>query len=123
MPSAGSTLRRRYANGKQRKRSFPKLKGTDPEKCAEAFDAQRATDEARGEWIDPRIGKTPLNEYAPTWMKSRLRKRGTSDTYELHLRNHILPALGSLPGGLAAIKLSAWLSTASTWHPRQHRPC
>src|SRR5215472_10738295 len=75
-------VRWRDENGKQRKRSFPKLKGIDPEKCAEASDVQRAADEARGEWIDPRIGKTPLNEYAPTWMKSRLHKRGTSDTYE-----------------------------------------
>jgi integrase len=35
-------------------------------------------------------------------MKSRLHKPGTADTYELHLRNHIAPALGSL--SLAAIR-------------------
>jgi hypothetical protein len=40
-------------SGDQCKRSFPKLKGKNPEKCAEAFDAQRTADEARGEWIDP----------------------------------------------------------------------
>lgn len=97
-------VRWRDETGNQCKRSFPKLKGTDPEKCAEAFDAQRTADEARGEWIDPRIGKTPLSDYAPIWMKSRLHRRGTADTYELHLRNHILPALGNLPGGLAAIR-------------------
>ena len=35
-------------------------------------------------------------------MKSRLHKPGTADTYELHLKNHIVPTLGSL--GLAAIR-------------------
>jgi integrase len=37
-------------------------------------------------------------------MKSRLHKPGTAETYERHLRNHILPALGDLPGGLVAIR-------------------
>lgn len=97
-------VRWRDEHGEQHKRSFPKLKGNDPDKCAEAFDAQRTADEARGEWIDPRIGKTPLNDYAPLWVKSRLHKPGTADTYALHLRNHILPAFGDLPGGLAAIR-------------------
>jgi hypothetical protein len=59
---------------------------------------------SRGEWINPRIGKTPLSDYAPVWMKSRLHKPGTAETYERHLRNHILPALGDLSGGLAAIR-------------------
>jgi integrase len=35
-------------------------------------------------------------------MKSRLHKTGTVDTYELHLRNHIMPVFGSC--GLAAIR-------------------
>ena len=86
----------------QRSRKFPRRKGTDPETCAEAFDAQRIADEARGEWIDPRIGRTPFAEYASVWMKSRLHKTATVDTYELHLRNHISPAFGKF--GLAAIR-------------------
>jgi integrase len=97
-------VRWRDEAGVQRSRKFPKRKGTNPETCAEAFDAQRAADTARGEWIDPRIGRTPFREYAPVWMKSRLHKPGTVDTYELHLRNHIVPAFGNVPGGLAAIK-------------------
>jgi integrase len=67
-------------------------------------DARAATeaDEARGEWIDPRIGRTPFQHYASTWMKSRLHKTGTVDTYELHLRNHIMPVFRDC--GLAAIR-------------------
>jgi len=95
-------VRWRDEGGIQRSRKFPKRKGTNPETCAEAFDAQRAADTARGEWIDPRIGRTPFREYAPVWMNSRLHKTGTVDTYELHLRNHIVPVFGDL--GLAAIR-------------------
>jgi integrase len=97
-------VRWRDEAGIQRSRKFPKRKGTNPETCAEAFDAQRAADTARGEWIDPRIGRTPFRDYAPVWMKSRLHKTGTVDTYELHLRNHIVPAFGDVPGGLAGIR-------------------
>ncbi len=95
-------VRWRDEGGIQRSRKFPKRKGTNPETCAEAFDAQRAADTARGEWIDPRIGRAPFREYAPVWMNSRLHKTGTVDTYELHLRNHIVPVFGDL--GLAAIR-------------------
>jgi integrase len=95
-------VRWRDENAHQCKRNFPKLKGIDPEQCAEAFDAQRTADQARGEWIDPRIGRTPFAEYSPVWMKSRLHKTGTVDTYEAHLRNHIVPVFGAF--GLAAIK-------------------
>jgi len=95
-------VRWRDERGEQCKRSFPRKSGQDPETCAEAFDAQRRADEARGEWIDPRIGRTPFRDYAPIWMKSRLHKTGTTDTYEQHLRNHITPAFGGY--GLAAIR-------------------
>jgi integrase len=70
--------------------------------CAEAFDAQRTADTARGDWIDPRIGRTPFSDYARVWMKSRLHKTATVDTYEGHLRNHIFPVFGK--SGLAAIR-------------------
>ena len=95
-------VRWRSESGEQCKRSFPRRSGRDPETCAEAFDAQRHADEARGEWIDPRIGRTPFQNYALAWMKSRLHKTGTVDTYELHLRNHIMPVFGNY--GLAAIR-------------------
>lgn len=95
-------VRWRDENGHQAKRNFPKRKGTNPEVAAEAFDAQRTADQARGEWIDPRMGRIPFRDYAPVWMKSRLHKTGTAETYERHLRNHIVPAFGGT--GLAAIR-------------------
>lgn len=95
-------VRWRDDQGNQGKRSFAKKSGRDPETCAEAFDAQRTADTVRGDWIDPRIGRTPFSEYAPIWMKSRLHKTGTVDTYEGHLRNHIIPVFGK--SGLATIR-------------------
>ncbi|MCD0451951.1 site-specific integrase [Actinocorallia sp. API 0066] len=95
-------VRYRDEHGKQKARNFPRKDGKDPETCAAAFDAQRKTDTDRGDWIDPRRGRTTLAEYAPLWMKSRLHKPSTAETYGLHLRNHILPGLGKL--GLAAIR-------------------
>jgi integrase len=95
-------VRWRDEQGSQCKRNFPRRKGTNPETCAEAFDAQRTADQSRGEWIDPRIGRTPFRDYAPIWMKARLHKTGTIDTYEQHLKRHIVPAFGDT--GLAAIR-------------------
>jgi integrase len=95
-------VRWRDEAGNQCKRNFPLRRGTNPEISAEAFDAQRTADESRGEWIDPRLGKTPFRDYAPVWMRSRLHKTGTTDTYEGHLRNHIGPVFDSI--GLAAIR-------------------
>ena len=48
-----------------------------------------------------RAGGVPLKNYALARMKSRLHKTGTVDTYEVHLRNHIMPVFGD--HGLAAI--------------------
>jgi integrase len=95
-------VRWRDENGGQPGRTFPKKSGTDPETCAEAFDAQRKADEDRGDWIDPRIGKTPFGEYAPIWASSRIHTVGTADTYAMHFRNHIIPTFGKR--GLAGIR-------------------
>jgi integrase len=108
-------VRWRDEAGNQCKRNFSKKAGTDPEVSAEAFDAQRRADEARGEWIDPRLGRTPFRDYAPVWMKARLHRSGTIDTYERHLRNHINPTFGGL--GLAAIRpttVQQWVKDLQT---------
>jgi len=103
-------VRWRDASGKQSARSFSKKSGTDPETCAEAFDAQRKADEDRGDWIDPRLGKTPFGEYAPLWASSRIHKTGTAETYALHFRNHITPAFGKRSlAGIRATMVQQWV--------------
>jgi integrase len=103
-------VRWRGGDGVQNKRNFPYRKGPNPETSGEAFDAQRTADEARGEWIDPRMSRTPFGEYAPVWMKSRLHKTGTTDTYEGHLRNHIMPVFSAKGlGGIRPTMVQQWV--------------
>jgi integrase len=103
-------VRWRDENGKQLARSFSKKSGTDPETCAAAFDAQRKADEDRGDWIDPRLGKTPFGEYAPIWASSRIHKRGTAETYTGHFRNHIVPVFGERGlSGIRATMVQQWV--------------
>jgi integrase len=95
----------RYRDGgEQRKRNFGKRADAD------RFDATRKADESRGEWIDPRLGRTLFADYAPTWMASRLHKPGTAERYAIVLRNHINPTFGNV--GVGAIRptaVQAWV--------------
>lgn len=103
-------VRWRDDEGKQQSRNFGKNKGRDPELHAEAFDAARTADMNRGNWIDPRRGQTPFEVYAATWLNSRLHRPSTVETYESHLRLHILPTFKTR--GLARIEAShvqAWI--------------
>jgi integrase len=54
------------------------------------------TDLARGSYIDPNAGKVTLKTYVETrWLPAQLHLRPNStETYESHLRNHIVPLLG-----------------------------
>jgi integrase len=62
-------------------------------------------DRARGLWVDPRAGRIKLEEYAATWLDSKVGiSPRTREIYALQLRLHILPAvsddvpaLGSVP--------------------------
>ena len=54
-----------------------------------------ASDQTRGEWVDPRAGQITVRAYADDWLahRSTIRPR-TRELYESLLRNHILPTLG-----------------------------
>ena len=55
----------------------------------------------RGQFVDPKVGKESLSDYAALWLSTRL-VRGrplsprTLELYRWQLRKHILPALGKL---------------------------
>ncbi|GGO70962.1 tyrosine-type recombinase/integrase [Nonomuraea cavernae] len=95
----------RYRDGgEQRKRNFTRRADAD------RFDATRKADESRGEWIDPRSGRTRLADYALTWMASRLHKPGTAERYAIIIKNHINPTFGN--AGVGAIRptaVQAWV--------------
>ncbi|WP_242892661.1 tyrosine-type recombinase/integrase [Actinomadura litoris] len=67
-------VRWRDDEGNQPKRNFEFRGGgrdeTDPEKYAEAFDAQNTRDLNTGDYIAPDAGSTTLKEYAQTWRAS-----------------------------------------------------
>ncbi|MGI8394278.1 tyrosine-type recombinase/integrase [Leucobacter sp. W1038] len=63
--------------------------------------AAERSDRARGSWLDPRLGKELLTEYARSWLASRadLSPR-TLDLYARTLDAHILPRVGGARGGV-----------------------
>jgi integrase len=68
------------------------------------IDAERAlisveSSKLRGSYIDPAAGKITLRTYVEDrWLPALIHVRPTTDElYRAHLRNHLLPALGSHP--------------------------
>ena len=54
-----------------------------------------AGDQARGEWVDPNLGRLLLREYTAEWLQHRSTiSSRTGELYDSLLRNHILPMLG-----------------------------
>jgi hypothetical protein len=52
----------------------------------------------RGEYLDPRLGKTLLRVVAADWFKTTARlKPATRAGYESILKTHVIPAFGNVP--------------------------
>lgn len=71
------------------------------------------TDQARGDWVDPRNGRITLMSYSTTWLENRpgLRPR-TRELYDGQLRNHLVPTLGNVE----LAKITPVL--VRTWHAK-----
>ena len=69
------------------------------------LDAQRfahtvETDVARGDWLDPSLGKETFRDWANRWLATTTHlKPKTRESYESILRRHLLSAFGDLPIG------------------------
>jgi integrase len=72
-------------------------------------------DMARGEYVDPRLGRITLAVWADQWLEgARNLSRGGHDTYRRDLDRHILPALGKVPvGKMSGVDVDRYLTTAS----------
>ena len=67
---------------------------------AELFVATIETDVARGQYIDPLLGKMFFGEFAHEWLATTGHlKPKTREGYESILRTHLLPAFGDRPIG------------------------
>lgn len=60
--------------------------------------AAAEADMARGDWINPRLGRVTLAEWAEEWLRTTVHlKPKTRATYESILRTHVLPRFASVP--------------------------
>ncbi len=65
------------------------------------------TDRARGIWVDPRAGRDRLEQYARSWLRTRVRiSARTREIYEAQLEHHILPTIAEDVPALGGIALA-----------------
>jgi hypothetical protein len=82
--------RYRAPDGRERSKTF------DRKVDAQRFLAGVETEKSRGEWIDPRLGRTRLDDFAGRWMGAvaPTLKPTTVASYESLLRSRVQPAFG-----------------------------
>lgn len=64
---------------------------------AENYDADTRSDLLRGQYIDPRSGRTLIRDYGETWRKDQLHRPRSVDRVEQALRLHVYPVIGHIP--------------------------
>ena len=104
-------VRYRTPNGNLRTKTFPRKLDAD------RFVAATTTDVARGEWLDPTLGKVTVADFVNQGFRPTLvnLEPTTRSVNESHLRTHILPAFGRMP--LAAVdytQCQSWVNELST---------
>jgi integrase len=108
LPSGRWQVRYRTSDGRQH---------TAPETFATKTDttrhlAQVETDLARGQWSDPRLGRTTFADWAARWEATTINLRAnTRATYRNLLRRYLLPTFGPMPlADLDAMAVRVWLA-------------
>jgi len=88
-------------------RSIPAPRTFSSKTEAARWLAEVEADQARGLWIDPQAGRTPLADYALGWLRgqARIAKR-TREIYEAQLRLHILPSIDPDVPALGGVALA-----------------
>jgi hypothetical protein len=64
---------------------------------ADRLDAERATDLARGQYIDPKLGQETVSAFGARHRKAQLYRGSTQELAERAFRLHIDPVLGRFP--------------------------
>ncbi|HEY2666903.1 MAG TPA: site-specific integrase [Actinomycetota bacterium] len=94
MQRRGKSSRARYVGPDGREHSQSFARKVD----AERFLAAAEADKARGEWIDPRLGRRTLADWAQEFEGSRVHlEETTRDQHAALMRTHILPTFGDRP--------------------------
>ncbi len=104
----GKSWRARYVgpDGKERSQSFARKAD------AERFLATAETDKARGEWIDPRLGRRTFADWSREFEGSRVHlEKTTKDQHGALMRTHILPTFGDRPlSSITEIQVQAFVA-------------
>lgn len=87
-------VRWRDEQGRQLKRNFERKGGRDPERHAEAFDAQVRSQLDAGTYIDPAAGKARLRDRGDMYVRSLTVDESTRDAVQSRLSLHVYPELG-----------------------------
>jgi hypothetical protein len=74
--------------------------------------AKAEADLLRGEWADPRLGRTTFGEWADRWLDSTMNLRAnTRAGYQTILRQYLRPAFGSFPlARIDVLAVRTWLA-------------
>jgi integrase len=98
-------VRYRGPDGKERSKQFKRRRD------AERFASLVEVDLARGEWVDPRLGRITVEEWFERWWPTSTGLRLTTRARdEASFRNHVLPTFGSTPlARLDRTRLREWV--------------
>jgi integrase len=99
-------VRYRDPAGRERAKSFARKQD------AERFLQHAEADKLRGQWVDPRRGRTTVGELAERWYETTVTlKPKTREDYRSLLHNHILPAFGDRAvASLDTLAVRGWLA-------------
>lgn len=102
--------RYRAPDGRERSKTF------DRKIDAERFLVNVEVEKLKGQWVDPRLGRTTVGEWAESWFASLVRpKQRTIYGYRSVLNRHVLPAFGDVPlGRLEPMAIREWVSGMTT---------
>src|SRR5919106_6519406 len=98
--------RYRAPDGRERSKVF-RRKGD-----AQRFLGAVEGDKARGAWVDPRLSRITLGDWADRWIRTTVHlKPKTRAGYESLLRSHVLPAFGQTPlGRIRQVEVREWVA-------------
>lgn len=100
------TVRYKNPEGRQKEKSFPN------KPAANAFAVEVESSKNRGTYVDLARGKMTFKEFSKEWMSVQFHKRTTADTYNRHLKNHILPTFGDKTlVGIKPTAIQAWVKS------------
>lgn len=99
-------VRYRDPTGRERSRTFKRRVD------AERFMATVSADIIRGEYVDPRLGRTTVSEFSEMWTATRLHlAQSTKDQDRHYLNSLILPAFGDRSvASIRQSEIAAWVS-------------